>query len=684
MNLISFHLQIILFITVIMTSPVSSQNIVEIPDLMPMPEEISVKTGEFRLAEDFTIGIKGEAGTRLYKYATMALRRLSGRTGLFFRQDFITPDKNESSPDLLITCNRVGEVRLHEDESYTLTVSESGIIIDSETDMGALRGLETFLQLLNADADGYYFHAVVIKDSPRFAWRGLLIDVGRHFMPVDVIKRNLDAMAAVKLNVLHWHLSEDQGFRVECKAFPKLHEMGSDGYYYTQDQIRDILKYADDRGIRVMPEFDMPGHVSSWMVGYPELASAPGPYEISRRWGVMDPAMDPTKESTYNFLDRFFREMTGLFPDEYFHIGGDENNGKQWNANWEIRRFMEQNDIPDNHALQSYFNKRILELLTKYNKKMVGWDEIFQPDLPTNIVIHSWRGKQAMVDAARRGYQSILSNGYYIDLIRPTDHHYLNDPIPEDSPLTDREKGLILGGEATMWAEYISHETIDSRIWPRTAAIAERFWSQGDIDNVVDMYRRLKIIDLQLEEHGLLHNKNQLMFIRRLCRGYDTGPLKNLIDVIEPMKGYNRGRHRNYRQHSPLTRVVDAAKPDALKAREFRNLVDRYLETDKKNEKTYDEIKKSLILWKNNHTDFIEIIKLSPVLKEIESLSEDLSTVSEIGINALIYFQNGWDTDEKWISESLVFIEKAKEQRGQCELMIIPAIEKLVKAVSGR
>src|SRR5262249_10436465 len=168
------------------------------------------------------------------------------------------------------------------------------------------------------------------------------LDVGRHFMPVELIKRELDGMAAVKLNVLHWHLTEDQGFRVECRKYPKLHQMGSDGLFYTQDQIRDVISYARDRGIRVVPEFDMPGHSTSWFVGYPELASAPGPYQIERTWGIMDPAFDPTREEVYTFIDGFIGEMAGLFPDDYIHIGGDESNGEHWKKNSAIQAFMRE------------------------------------------------------------------------------------------------------------------------------------------------------------------------------------------------------------------------------------------------------------------------------------------------------------------------------------------------------
>jgi hypothetical protein len=204
---------------------------------------------------------------------------------------------------------------------------------------GALHGLETFAQLVGPGAEGFRVPAIHIEDRPRFPWRGLMLDVSRHWMPVEVVERNLDAMAAVKLNVFHWHLSDDQGFRVESRRFPRLQQLGSDGDFYTQAEIRHVVAYARDRGIRVVPEFDMPGHTNSWLVGYPELASAPGPYSIGRTWGVYDGAMDPTREETYEFLDAFLGEMTQLFPDPYFHIGGDEVNGRQWSQSSSIQAF---------------------------------------------------------------------------------------------------------------------------------------------------------------------------------------------------------------------------------------------------------------------------------------------------------------------------------------------------------
>ncbi|KPK93647.1 hypothetical protein AMJ80_05805, partial [bacterium SM23_31] len=239
---------------------------------------------------------------------------------------------------------------------------------------------------------------------------------------------------------------------------------------------------------------------------------------------------------------------------------------------------------------------------------------------------------------------------------------------------------FILGGEATMWGEYISPETVDSRIWPRTAAIAERFWSPGHVKDVDDMYRRLEVVSFHLEELGLTHEKNYEMMLRRLTNNAGIIPLKILIDVIEPLKGYSRGRYRDYTSYSPLTRVVDAARPDAKTAREFRNLVNRYTAENQQYDDTFSAIKDWLILWQNNHIDLIEIIKRSPVLKEIETLSDDLSKVAGIGLQALAYIKSGRQADSDWIESQLEILRKARTQRGQTELMIIPAVRQLVNA----
>ena len=237
-----------------------------------------------------------------------------------------------------------------------------------------------------------------------------MIDVSRHFQPVEVIKRTLDGMAAVKLNVFHWHLSDDQGFRIESKAFPKLTGMGSDGLFYTQDQAREVIAYARERGIRVVPEFDIPGHALSWMVGYPELASGTGPdyggpYQVERQYGIFDPVMDPTRESTYKFLDLFIGEMAEIFPDPFMHVGGDENNGVQWKANPRIQEFMKDARFEGHRGAADLFQPAAAPDLKKHGKTMVGWDEIFAPGLSKDAVIQSWRGFDSLAATAKAGYQ---------------------------------------------------------------------------------------------------------------------------------------------------------------------------------------------------------------------------------------------------------------------------------------
>ncbi|MFV2015460.1 MAG: beta-N-acetylhexosaminidase, partial [Candidatus Heimdallarchaeota archaeon] len=348
-------------------------------NLMPWPASIKNSDGNYRLNQSFKIYVKGPESKSTLEYSSRFLERLANRSGIFFTN--YTPKVGSTNNGLQITYQEVVDLELGIDESYSLEISASGINLISKTQIGVIRGLETLLQLLSSDNRGYFFNGRNIEDEPRFVWRGLLLDVCSHWMPMEVLTRNIDAMAAVKMNVLHLHLTEDQGFRIESKRFPKLHQMGSDGNYFSQEDIRYIVRYASDRGIRVVPEFDIPGHTTSWFVGYPELASAPGPYDIMRTFGVHNPTMDPTKESTYKFLDEFLTEMSGLFPDEYLHIGGDENNGKQWDASKEITKFKEDNYLDNNHELQAYFNGRISKILDRLGKRMVGWDEIAHENL---------------------------------------------------------------------------------------------------------------------------------------------------------------------------------------------------------------------------------------------------------------------------------------------------------------
>ena len=648
--------------------------------LLPVPESVTVRAGRFPIGEGLVIGGPAPASSRAFKAAARFMSRLAGRTGLFIKQDFLAAQDGSGECGIRYAYEKAGKLVLDEDESYTLSVGAAGVDLRAKTDIGVLRGLETLLQLLSADEAGYYFPFVDISDKPRFTWRGLLIDAGRHFHPVDVIKRNLDGMAAVKMNVLHWHLTEDQGFRIESKVFPRLHQLGSDGMFYTQVQIREIIDYAAARGIRVMPEFDVPGHSTSWLVAYPEFSSAPGSYRIERKFGVFAPAFNPADERVYRFLDAFFKEMSALFPDPYLHIGGDEVEEHHWKANPDIQIFMKKSGLADNAALQAYFNNRLLKILTKHGKKMVGWDEILQPGLPADIVIQSWRGTKALADAAGKGYQGILSSGYYIDLCQPAGEHYLNDPVPPDSPLDDRQKELVLGGEATMWSELVTPETIDSRIWPRTAAIAERLWSPAAVLDVDDMYRRLGHVSIELEELGLLHLKNRDMLLRRLSGSSDIKPLKVLAEAVEPLKNYQR-RMSAYTALSPFTRFVDACAPESLPARDFGKIVELFLAD--KDPLLAAEIERSLSAWKDNHPLILPFLERSPALREIEPLSLGLARACEVGLEALGHLSKGESPPASWAEERGGVLSEAAKPAGHAELTIVKAIARMVEACAG-
>lgn len=649
--------------------------------LMPVPASVRFHSGRLSIDDTFKAAVKGHTDARLQAGLARALQRLGNRTGLDFAREV---GSDTAAATLVVQCQGPGQEipSPGEDESYTLEVSSKQAVLSAPTAVGALRGLETFLQLIEGDARGYFLPPASLQDRPRFPWRGLLIDVCRHWQPMEVLKRNLDGMAAVKLNVLHWHISEDQGFRVESRRYPKLHQMGSDGLYYTQEQVREIVAYARERGIRVVPEFDMPGHATSWLVGHPELASAPGPYRIERKFGIFDPTLDPTREEVYTLLDGFLGEMAALFPDTYMHIGGDENNGKQWKANPKIQAFMQSKGLKDNHALQAYFNKRLSVILKKHGKKMVGWDEILHPDLPNDIVVQSWRGQASLAEAARKGYTGLLSFGYYLDHMLPTAGHYAVDPMPMDSGLDARQAERILGGEACMWAEYVSPETIDSRIWPRMAAIAERLWSPREVTDVKDMYRRLERVSLWLEELGLTHEKFQTTMLRRLAGRGDIAPLKTLVDVVEPVKVYRRGRLQPSTQMTPLTRLVDAARPDSTAGRRFAAVVDGLL-SDAPNFRTERERAVQILSeWWNLRPAIDEVIAASPILRQAEPLAKELSELGAAGLEAINSLISDNEPAAIWRSEKLALLNRAAAPKAAVEFAILTPMRQLITAAA--
>jgi hexosaminidase len=461
--------------------------------------------------------------------------------------------------------------------------------------------------------------------------------------------------------------------------------MGSDGLYYTQAEIRDVIAYARDRGIRVVPEFDMPGHSTAWFVGYPELASGPGPYSIERKWGIFDPAMDPTKESTYKFLDVFIGEMAALFPDQFFHIGGDEVNGKQWDANPKVQEFMHSHNLKTNADLQGYFVERVQKLVAKHGKTMEGWDEILRPNMPSSIVIQSWRGQKSLAEAAKQGYRGLLSSGYYLDLNQSTASHYVVDPMSGDAAsLSDAEKDHILGGEACMWAEYVSPETIDSRIWPRMAPIAERLWSPQNVTDMNSMYDRMAHVSEWLDAYGVNHNTQYIPMLQRIAGTGDVSALKVFVDVVEPVKGYAREALAATEPTSltPLNRVVDVARPESIKAREFAELVDAFVSGSIK-PGMEAQIRSALSHWRDNDEKLQRVATQSSIVQEVAPLSQSLSSISAAGLQALDFMDRGEKAPKEWETQQLAAMQQAFQPKGQVMLMVVPSVQKLIQASAG-
>src|ERR1700675_4340048 len=644
--------------------------------LMPLPSSVQLGAGQLPIDQSFSAAVTGFKDVTLERGVQRFVAELSQQTGMLFKHK-----PADASPTLSIHADHGREPvqKLGEDESYELAITDSGAKLAAPTTLGILHGLQTFLQPVEPPPAGFAVPAVTIKDQPRFPWRGLLIDVGRHFIPLDVLKRNLDGMAAVKMNVLHLHLYDNEGFRVESKRFPRLQEVGSDGLYYRQDEIREFVAYAHDRGIRVVPEFEMPGHSRSLFAGYPELASGPGPYTIEP--GGADAAMDPTREETYKFIDRFIAEMAKLFPDDYFHIGGDEVNGHQWDANPKIQAFIHAHGMKSNQDLQAYFNQRLQKILNKHHKIMMGWDEVLHPDLPKTVIVQSWRGQQSLATAAQQGYSGLLSFGYYLDLMWPASRHYAVDPMSgAAASLNPEEKSRILGGQASMWSEWVTPENIDSRIWPRNAAIAERLWSPPEVQDPGLMYSRLAELSWRLEWLGLPQKSALIPALHRMAGTDDVAALRTLAEIVEPVKDYTRmnSLKTTWDFRGPLNRLVDVARPESDQARHFRDSVQAYIGSGYTNRAAEGEIRTLLAAWRDNDAKLRPLLEHSFLLHELAPLSEDLATLGVAGLFALDHLDKSAPSPESWRAQQLALLERAKTPEADLQLMVVVPVQQLI------
>ena len=637
--------------------------------VMPLPAHAVEGEGEFVIDGHFGVALKGFTEPRLERAQQRFLDLLSRETGIpLWREARL------NSPRFIIqTAGPSAPVQqLGEDESYRLEISTTDVRLSAQNPLGVFRGLQTFLQLVRVTPRSFSVPVVTIEDQPRFPWRGLLIDSGHRFVPIPVIKRNLDGMEAVKLNVFHWRFADDQGFHVESKKFPLLQQKGSGGFYYSQDEVREIVAYARERGIRVVPEFDMPCHTASWFLGYPELSSGHDPLKSS--------AMDPTRENTYTLLTGFIGEMAALFPDSYFHAGGDECDPKEWEGNPRIQQFMRSHGIKDAAALQATFTARVEKIIASQKKIMVGWDEILQPGTPKDVVIQSWRGPESLAEAARNGYRGVLSSGYYIDLNQSAAEHYLVDPLGANAAvLTPEQKARILGGEATMWTDIVSHENMDNRIWPRTAAIAERLWSPQQVQDVDSMYERLAIISLKLGYYGLRHRLITEEMLERMTGDPNPEPLRVLAAVMQPPRLYQRQELRTFTDFTPLNRLDDAVPPESETAREFNNIAKR-IASGKATPQDWQQAREWLVLWRDNDAKLQPLLKRSFLTQDLAPVSRNLSQVAEIGLQALDDLRQNRPVSADERQRNIEFLQFAAKPQAVLLLMVAPSVELLVEA----
>ena len=664
-------------------------------NLLPVPKNIQVQQGSFTLTDDFSVAIhEPGADTIVVKAVNRMYQALNRRSGLYFKRRYISSKDNSATSALQIHVTKIAAPFIGVDESYSLTVTSDKIILNAPTSIGALHGLGTILQLLAKNDTGeFYFPGVIIQDAPRFPWRGLMIDVSRHFMPLDVLRRNIDAMATVKMNVLHLHLTDNEGFRIESKVFPQLQNKGSNGDYYTQAQIKDLIEFAEDRGIIIVPEFDMPGHTKSWFAGHPELASAPGPYEpgppvdfhnvqqmnMSTIMQLVTtapfPAFDPSKESTYQFIDKFIAEMSGLFPSPFIHIGADENNGVVWKNNPDIVAFMQAHHIENTHALQAYFVSRVREIVKKNHKQMIGWEEMFSKDIAPDATVQVWQNSAYTKKALEHGNPVLISKGFYLDQFMPAYIEYKNPELP------DSNSSQVRGGEAAEWTEIADKTNIETRIWPRAAAVAERLWSPASVTDTDDMYRRLFAVSEQLDEQGLQHIADYERGLRRISNEHFDA-VKTLADVLAPIRGYKKlfaqlGKPESVSyQTAPLVQVSDIVFVDSRVKWQFRNAVRSYLVN--KDAASEAIIMAFLMRWQNNHEQLKNLFAYSSQLKAVEEHSKNLAAVSAIGIDALRKIKAGGSPDANWTNEKLAILKSANKSYGETELCIIPEIEALV------
>jgi hexosaminidase len=578
-----------------------------------------------------------------------------------------------SGPPLTIHCRdaEAGFLTAVAQEGYRLEVDAQGVRIDADGPAGALHGLATLRQLAGVGTGPAAIPFVRIDDAPRFPWRGVMIDTARHFMSFAALEREVDAMERVKLDVLHLHLSDNEGFRVESRLYPKL-QTSQHGEFYTQGQIRELVAYAADRGVRIVPEFDVPAHTGAIAVAYPQIAAAGDPADTM---GTFDRALNPASEATYRLLDGLLGEMAGLFPDRNFHIGGDEVNDAAWSHEPAVAAFMAAHNLKSRVEMEAYFHTRVRAMLARHGKVTVGWDEIAATPIPQDVIVQAWRNSNAVGLAVAGDHRTIVSSGYYLDQLMPAASHYAVDPIdlqadgltPDEvaqlrklsplaggaagpleikpmAPLTPEQEKLVLGGEMAMWAELVSDEMLDARVWPRAAALAERFWSPREVRDPQSLARRLPVIEDELNILGLQTNASRERMAERLAPDA-ADAVAVFLQTVAPSRYATHNQTLRAmlagQRHPPpqrLTALADAAPVDGAEALRFETAAKRLAGGERS---VIPELRAQLQTWAANAPRFAQAAPGHPDLEAALPVNGEVAALVAIGLEALTAIDRG-------------------------------------------
>lgn len=457
------------------------------------------------------------------------------QTGLHLK---ITSKNNSKNIQLVLLEPKIANFNK---EQYEIVVSDTKIIISALTNQGLFYGIQTLLQMVPFEKKNEIaIPWIKISDAPKYAWRGMHLDVCRHYFPISFIKKYIDYLAHYKMNTFHWHLTEDQGWRIEIKKYPKLTEVGAwrngsmvgryddqkfddkrYGGFYTQEEIKEVVAYASQRHITIVPEIEMPGHSLAALAAYPELSCTGGPFEVGKKWGVFDDVYCP-KEETFTFLENVLSEVMALFPSEYIHIGGDECPKTRWKSCAHCQKIIKEKGLKDEHELQSYFIQRVEKFVNSKGRKIIGWDEILEGGLAPNAAVMSWRGTEGGIAAAKQKHYVVMTPGShcYFDHYQGKPENeplaiggftslekvYNFNPMPKELDL--EEQKYILGAQANVWTEYIlTPEQVEYMIMPRMSALAEVLWGTANPENFIDFKTRLQAQEIWLKNNNIKYRK---------------------------------------------------------------------------------------------------------------------------------------------------------------------------------